>query len=163
MVSDHAAIRLADEYDAAQDRGEVGKSGARTDLVPSGNEVIPSASDLGLSRKQIHEARSIRDADKAVPATVPHSPRAANTRRTPRPQPKAAEARHGCALARRGAIPPPTPLAAVPSEGVHPYAGPRPRGFERVSRSRNRAWFGIALSQQTVRCATICLHTCNHL
>lgn len=58
-----ADIRLADEYDAAQERGEVGQSGARSDLVPNGNEVAPSAADLGLSRKDIHEARIMRDAE----------------------------------------------------------------------------------------------------
>lgn len=62
--------RLADEYDAAQERGEVGQSGARTDLVPNGNEVTPTAADLGLSRKTIHEARIIRDAEVAHPGIV---------------------------------------------------------------------------------------------
>lgn len=60
-----AEMRLAEEYDAAQDRGEVGQSGARKDLVSHGNEVVPSASDLGLARKDIHEARQFRDAEKA--------------------------------------------------------------------------------------------------
>ncbi|MCI5076824.1 hypothetical protein [Oricola sp.] len=65
-----AKRRLADEYDAAQDRGEVGKSGARTDLVSQGNEVVPSAADIGLSRKAIHDARLIRDAEAADPGIV---------------------------------------------------------------------------------------------
>lgn len=41
-----AKMRLAEEYDAAQDRGEVGKSGVRTDLVGNDNEVA-TAADLG--------------------------------------------------------------------------------------------------------------------
>lgn len=53
-----AEMRLAEEYDAAQERGEVGKSGARTDLVANGNEVVPPAADLGLRRDEIHRARS---------------------------------------------------------------------------------------------------------
>lgn len=57
-----AKRKLADEYDAAQERGEVGQSGSRSDLVSNGNEVPPSAADLGISRKDIHEARQIRDA-----------------------------------------------------------------------------------------------------
>ncbi|MGO7570314.1 hypothetical protein ACC738_22570 [Rhizobium ruizarguesonis] len=47
--------RLADEYDAAQERGEVAKDG-RSKTVPDGNG-IPSAADVGLSRKDVHEAR----------------------------------------------------------------------------------------------------------
>lgn len=59
-----AEMRLAEEYDQAQERGEVGRSGARSDLVSQGNEVVPSASDLGLARKEIFEARQMRDAEK---------------------------------------------------------------------------------------------------
>jgi hypothetical protein len=66
LIEARAKIRLVDEYDAAQERGEVGVSGQRNDLVPNGNEV-PSAADIGLTRKDIHEARKIRDAEKADP------------------------------------------------------------------------------------------------
>lgn len=65
-----AKRRLADEYDMAQAQGEVGKSGVRTDLVSQGNEVVPSAADIGLSRKAIHDARLIRDAEVADPGIV---------------------------------------------------------------------------------------------
>ena len=65
-----AKRRLADEYDMAQAQGEVGKSGVRTDLVSQGNEVVPSAADIGLSRKAIHDARLIRDAEEAEPGIV---------------------------------------------------------------------------------------------
>ena len=61
-----AKRRLADEYDAAQERGEVATAGKRSQaerLV----EAPPSAADLGLSRKDIHEARTLRDAEKAEP------------------------------------------------------------------------------------------------
>jgi hypothetical protein len=38
----------------------------RTDIVPDQNDVRPAtAKDLGISRKAIHEARLIRDAEKA--------------------------------------------------------------------------------------------------
>lgn len=60
--------RLADEYDAAQARGEVATDG-RPKTVPDGNG-IPAAADLGLSRKAIHEARLIRDAEIAEPGIV---------------------------------------------------------------------------------------------
>ncbi len=64
-----AKRRLADEYDAAQERGEVGQSGKRSQaerLV----DAPPSAADVGLTRKDIHEARQIRDAEVAEPGIV---------------------------------------------------------------------------------------------
>jgi hypothetical protein len=67
LIEARAKIRLADEYDAAQARGEVGQSGARTDLVSDGNEVPATAADLGLRRKEILEARRLRDAETADP------------------------------------------------------------------------------------------------
>ena len=36
-----ANMRLADEYDAAQDRSEVGQQGSHRDIGPDGNEVAP--------------------------------------------------------------------------------------------------------------------------
>jgi len=58
-----AKRRLADEYDAAQERGEIGKQGAH---VPDGNM---RADDI-LPRKELHEAREIRDAEQADPGIV---------------------------------------------------------------------------------------------
>jgi hypothetical protein len=63
--------RLADEYGAAQERGEVATGSVRTDIVPDENDVRPAtAAELGLSRKDIHEARLIRDAERADPGIV---------------------------------------------------------------------------------------------
>ena len=70
IIESQAKQRLTDEYDAAQVRGEIGQSGARTDLVPSGNEVVPTAEDLGLTRKQVYEARQVRDAELEDPGIV---------------------------------------------------------------------------------------------
>lgn len=68
LIEARAKMRLADEYDAAQERGEVGKSGTRTDLVGDDNEVKPAtAADLGLRRDQIHEARQLRNAEAKDP------------------------------------------------------------------------------------------------
>ncbi|MGE0425284.1 MAG: hypothetical protein AB7O88_23700 [Reyranellaceae bacterium] len=64
-----AERRLADEYDAAQERGEVGKKGQRSDLVPAENKV-PTAEDVGLSRKEIYNSRQIRDAIVEDPRLV---------------------------------------------------------------------------------------------
>ena len=63
----HAKRRLADEYDAAQERGEVRADGERGKAVPDQNSFSkPTAADIGLSRKDIHEARIIRDAEQAT-------------------------------------------------------------------------------------------------
>lgn len=60
-----AKRRLADEYDAAQERGEVvGKLRSAKELSK------PTAADVGLSRKDIHEARIIRDAEQEEPGIV---------------------------------------------------------------------------------------------
>lgn len=65
-IEAQAKHRLADEYDAAQERGEVRGSRERTASSP---EAV-GAADLGLSHKDIHEARIIRDAEKADPGIV---------------------------------------------------------------------------------------------
>ena len=57
----HAAkARLADEYDAAQEQGEVSGPGVER----SGREHSPApatAEDIGLTRKKVHEARQIEE------------------------------------------------------------------------------------------------------
>lgn len=59
-----AKRRLADEYDAAQERGEVAKQGN----IPEQN--VSTLADIGLTAKDIHEAREIRDAEDADPGIV---------------------------------------------------------------------------------------------
>lgn len=54
----------------AQARGDVGQQGARTDLVHAVNEVVASAADLGLNRREIHEARQLRDAVADNPGII---------------------------------------------------------------------------------------------
>jgi hypothetical protein len=61
-----AKRRLADEYDAAQARGEVAGHG-RSKVEPAN---VTTAADLGLRRDQIHDARLIRDAEAADPGLV---------------------------------------------------------------------------------------------
>ena len=65
-----AKRRMADEYDTAQAQGGVGQQGARTDLVRDANDVAATAADLGLNRREIHEARLLRDAEAADPGLV---------------------------------------------------------------------------------------------
>jgi hypothetical protein len=70
MARNTSACR-SDEYDAAQERGEVaGPSGGGE---RSGRERSPTSStaaDLGLSRKDTHEWRKIADAEAAEPGIV---------------------------------------------------------------------------------------------
>lgn len=61
-----AKRRLADEYDAAQERGEVRGHGERR---VSNAETVGFA-EVGLTAKDIHEAREIRDAEEARPGIV---------------------------------------------------------------------------------------------
>jgi hypothetical protein len=58
-----AKRRLADEYDAAQARGEV--SIGRPKSIPGENTFTATVSDIGLTSKDIFEARQIRDAELA--------------------------------------------------------------------------------------------------
>jgi hypothetical protein len=65
VIESRAKRRLADEYDAAQERGEVAGQGKPVN-IPDGN-IKATVEDLGLTRKDIHEARQIRDAEAAEP------------------------------------------------------------------------------------------------
>jgi hypothetical protein len=66
-----AKRRLADEYDAAQARGEAATGNRTKDFgVADLNAKPATASDLGLRRDQIHDARLIRDAEAADPGIV---------------------------------------------------------------------------------------------
>ncbi|MBX3579962.1 MAG: hypothetical protein KF723_22390 [Rhizobiaceae bacterium] len=62
-----AKRKLADEYDAAQERGEV--AAGRPKTLPDGNTSATTA-EIGLSSKDIHEARGIRDAEEEEPGIV---------------------------------------------------------------------------------------------
>lgn len=67
-----ALCRIADEYDAAQARGEVQTPGGdrKSINVLDRNNDPPTVTDIGLTRKLVHEARDIRDAEKAEPQIV---------------------------------------------------------------------------------------------
>ena len=61
-----AKRRLADEYDAAQERGEIaGPADRHSNSRAEANKA--TAADIGLTHKDIHEARQIRDAEVAQP------------------------------------------------------------------------------------------------
>ena len=63
-----AKRRLADEYDAAQERGEARTRGGDRTSKLSDEKFGPS--DIGMTDTQIHEARKIRDAEKADPGII---------------------------------------------------------------------------------------------
>ena len=72
-IEAQAKRRLADEYDGAQERGEAStrqNNPGSVGHVPDGNMPPATATGLGLSRKDIHDARLIRDAEKAEPGSV---------------------------------------------------------------------------------------------
>ena len=70
-IEAQAARKLADEYDGAQERGEIASGSVRSDIVPSGNDVRPAtAAEAGISRKEVFEARRLRDAEQTNPGIV---------------------------------------------------------------------------------------------
>ena len=66
-IESQAKIRLADEYDLAQERGEA-STGGRPKTVPDGNGF--TAEEAGLSRKEIHFCRQLRDAERDNPGII---------------------------------------------------------------------------------------------
>lgn len=60
-----AKRRLADEYDAAQERGEVASQGK-----PFRVQGLPTASDVGLTHNEVYEARVVRNAEQESPGII---------------------------------------------------------------------------------------------
>jgi len=67
LIEARAKARLADEYDSAQERGEVARHGRHSDVDHSN---VTTSADLGLRRDEIHEARGIRDAERENPGLI---------------------------------------------------------------------------------------------
>jgi hypothetical protein len=67
-IEAEAKRRLADEYDAAQERGEVfrGNEGVSAKREPA----KATQADIGITKKEVLHAREIRDAEKADPGIV---------------------------------------------------------------------------------------------
>lgn len=71
LIEARAKIRLADEYDAAQDRGEVATGNRTKDFgVEADNAKPATAADLGLRRDEIYEARQLRNAERDNPGVI---------------------------------------------------------------------------------------------
>tara|TARA_R110002074_G_scaffold104113_7_gene224752 strand:+ start:2409 stop:2627 length:219 start_codon:yes stop_codon:yes gene_type:complete len=60
-------MRLAEEYDAAQERGEVAKRGWESGVDKTN---ITTSADIGLRRDEIHEARQLRDVERDHPGVI---------------------------------------------------------------------------------------------
>jgi hypothetical protein len=73
VIEAQAQCRLADEYDAAQEQGEVARRGGsgsnQYGNIPN-EDISTSVEDIGLTSKLVHEARIIRDAEKNSPGIV---------------------------------------------------------------------------------------------
>jgi len=67
-IEAQAKHRLADEYDAAQARGEV--AAGRPKTLEGGKSLQATAANLGLRHDEIHDARLIRDAEANDPGIV---------------------------------------------------------------------------------------------
>jgi hypothetical protein len=69
-IEAQAKRRLAAEYDAAQERGEIARHGGGRKFKVGDPNVEITAADLGLRRDEIHDARLLRDAEEAEPGIV---------------------------------------------------------------------------------------------
>jgi hypothetical protein len=70
MIEARAKMRLAEEYDAAKEAGEVaGHGGNRGNqhVAKVAGPDLATIADIGLSKQEISDARQIRDAEKAEP------------------------------------------------------------------------------------------------
>lgn len=67
VIEAEAKRRLADEYDEAQERGEIRTAGHPNS---SDAEDLPGVAEIGITHKDVHEARRVRDAELAEPGIV---------------------------------------------------------------------------------------------
>ncbi|MCA1776104.1 MAG: hypothetical protein LC676_10980 [Loktanella sp.] len=66
-----AEMRFAEEYNAAQDRGEVATGNRTLDFsVGDGDAKPATAADLGVRRDEMHEARQLSEAEAEAPGFV---------------------------------------------------------------------------------------------
>jgi hypothetical protein len=70
IIEAQAQCRLADEYDGAQQRGEVRAVGQRKQQNIPQENISRTVADIGLTSKQVHEFRITRDAERRKPGIV---------------------------------------------------------------------------------------------
>ncbi|RUV19920.1 SAM-dependent methyltransferase [Mesorhizobium sp. M7A.F.Ca.MR.245.00.0.0] len=68
IIEARAKITIATEWSAAQESGEASKGGRPKKTVPSENGF--TAAEAGLTRREIHEARKLADAERRDPGIV---------------------------------------------------------------------------------------------
>ena len=70
IIEGEAQARLADEYDLAQEKGEVQKAGGDRVTILADHENGLSAADIGLTHDQIYQARKVRDVLREDPTAI---------------------------------------------------------------------------------------------
>lgn len=70
LIEARAKMRLADEYDLAQARGEVAGHGGGRNFKVADRNVETTIAELGLRRDEIHDARKLRDAEREDPGII---------------------------------------------------------------------------------------------
>lgn len=149
LIEVRAKVRLADEYDAAQARGEAAKPGRPKNLP---DENVFTADEAGLSAKDIHEARKLRDAERGEPGLVE---RAIEARLAQGLEPSRASVQRGigtrsASQAERGLDFYPTPIEAVRSllalESFAPLIWEPSCGNGAISRPLEDAGYAVRLS-----------------
>lgn len=68
LIESNAKRRLADEYDAARERGEVAGHGRPEKVADADHKA--TLSDIGFTKQKLAEARAIRDAEARDPGIV---------------------------------------------------------------------------------------------
>ncbi len=69
LIEARAKMRMAADYDAAQEAGVVRRPGERGKAIPDENS-SSTVEDLGLSSKDVHEARKLAEAERKTPGIV---------------------------------------------------------------------------------------------
>ena len=149
VIKARAEIRLADEWDAAQARGEVARAGGNRQSIIHNADNAPTQAELGVDPRQISRARRTRDAERADPDIIRRTvdaavregrapTRAGVGRAIERASGRAAPTR----ATRAPAAPEPTPepRAPAPAPPARPTpSGTRPRNQQAIERERRAA------------------------
>ena len=113
MIEARAKMRLADEYDLAQERGDVATGRDGPGAGVKDHDAKATAADLGMHREHIREARQLRDAEAADPGVVERTVNEAVERGE---EPTKAKVKRAAAEALGKAAPTPVEAEADPFE-----------------------------------------------
>lgn len=69
LIETEAKIQIADEWDAAQKAGLVSKGGRPTRVFKKSEDSF-TAAEAGLDRKEIHQARKLREVEREMPGAI---------------------------------------------------------------------------------------------